>query len=55
MIWRRAVPAQGGAGGGWLDGLTGSRTTTLHGYLGRLRDIGLPLISVIQVEPEEPR
>lgn len=42
------------------DGITVLRgrvadQAALHGYLGRLRDIGLPLISVIQVEPEEPR
>jgi hypothetical protein len=27
---------------------------SLHGLLARLRDLGLPLLSVAQVEPEEP-
>jgi hypothetical protein len=28
--------------------------SSLHGLLARLRDLGLPLLSVAQVEPEEP-
>lgn len=53
----------------WFDGMTltkGADGTTvirgrvvdqaaLHGLLARLRDIGLPLLSVVQVEPEEPQ
>jgi hypothetical protein len=53
--------------GTWFEGMTltaeGGGVTVLrgrvadqaalHGYLSRLRDIGLPLISVVQVEPEE--
>jgi len=53
----------------WFDGMTltaGADGTTvlsgsvvdqaaLHGLLARLRDLGLPLLSVRQVEPEEPR
>jgi len=27
----------------------------LHGLLARLRDLGLPLLSVVRVEPEGPR
>ncbi len=50
----------------WLDGLDMSQTqdgvtvlrgrvtdqTALHGVLHKLRDIGLPLVSVAQIEPE---
>jgi hypothetical protein len=53
----------------WFDGLTlapGSDGTTtihglvadqaaLHGVLQKIRDLGLPLISVNQVEPGRPR
>jgi hypothetical protein len=53
----------------WFDGLTLARgsdgTTTicglvadqaaLHGVLQKIRDLGLPLISVNQVEPGRPR
>ena len=28
--------------------------SSLHGLLARLRDLGLPLLSVAQVEPDEP-
>ena len=52
----------------WFDGLTltrGSDGTTiihgpvadqaaLHGLLQKVRDLGLPLVSVIQVEPDQP-
>jgi hypothetical protein len=52
----------------WFDGLSLSRegdgTTVisgpvadqaeLHGVLQRVRDLGLPLVSVIRVEPDEP-
>jgi hypothetical protein len=52
----------------WFDGLrltTGTDGTTiihgrvvdqaaLHGVLRKLRDLGLPLISVTQVEPDSP-
>jgi hypothetical protein len=53
----------------WFDGMTlttdGEGTSVirgrvadqaaLHGLLARLRDLGLPLLSVVQVEPGEPR
>jgi hypothetical protein len=53
----------------WFDGMTlttGSDGTTvlrgrvpdqaaLHGLLARLHDLGLPLLSVVPVDPEEPR
>ncbi len=53
----------------WFDGMTLTRhndgTTVLdgpvvdqaalHGLLRRLRDVGLPLISVTQVEPTQPQ
>jgi hypothetical protein len=52
----------------WFEGMTltpGTDGTTvirgrvdqaaLHGLLARLRDIGVPLLSVVQVEPEEQR
>ena len=53
----------------WLDGmhvtpgndgitvLTGDVTdqSALHGLLARVRDIGLPLISVVRVEPDSGR
>lgn len=52
----------------WFDGLTVSHETdgttvisgpiadqaALHGVLQRVRDLGLPLVSVIRVEPDEP-
>jgi len=52
----------------WFDGLTLSQdndgTTiihgpvadqaALHGLLQKVRDLGLPLVSVIQVEPDQP-
>jgi hypothetical protein len=52
----------------WFDGLTltheGDGSTTirgpivdqaaLHGVLQKIRDLGLPLISVAQVEPDQP-
>jgi hypothetical protein len=52
----------------WFDGMTltaeGDGTTTihgpvvdqaaLHGLLRKLRDVGLPLISVTQLDPTEP-
>lgn len=52
----------------WFDGLTVSDETdgttvisgaiadqaALHGVLQRVRDLGLPLVSVIRVEPDEP-
>jgi hypothetical protein len=52
----------------WFDGLTltrhGDGTTTLrgpvvdqaalHGLLQKVRDLGLPLVSVVQVEPTQP-
>ena len=52
----------------WFDGMTltpaGDGTTSisgpvvdqaaLHGLLRRLRDVGLPLISVTQLEPDQP-
>jgi hypothetical protein len=52
----------------WFDGMALAReidgTTTihgpvadqaaLHGLLHKLRDVGLPLISVTQVDPEQP-
>ena len=52
----------------WFDGLSVSRegdgTTVisgpvadqaeLHGVLQRVRDLGLPLVSVMRVEPDEP-
>ncbi len=43
------------AEGGGITVLRGrvADQAALHGYLSRLRDIGLPLISVVQVEPEE--
>ncbi len=53
----------------WFDGMsvtTNSDGTTLiagrvadqaalHGLLARLRDLGLPLVSVVQVDPDGPR
>jgi hypothetical protein len=53
----------------WFDGMTltaGAEGATvirgrvadqaaLHGLLARLRDLGLPLLSVAQVEPEDRR
>jgi hypothetical protein len=53
----------------WFDGMTfthdGDGTTrihgpvvdqaALHGLLVKVRDVGLPLISVAQVEPDDPR
>ena len=52
----------------WFDGMTfdhdGDGTTRIHGpvvdqaalhdLLGKVRDVGLPLISVTQVEPDDP-
>jgi len=52
----------------WFDGLTVSHETdgttvicgpiadqaALHGLLQRVRDLGLPLVSVARVEPDEP-
>lgn len=52
---------------GWLDGLTISREANgetlltspavdqaaLHGLLRKVRDLGLPLISVIRVDPKQ--
>jgi hypothetical protein len=52
----------------WFDGLTVNHETdgttvmsgpvadqaALHGLLQRVRDLGLPLISVIRVEPDDP-
>ena len=52
----------------WFDGLIVSQETdgttvisgpiadqaALHGVLQRVRDLGLPLVSVIRVEPDEP-
>ena len=52
----------------WFDGLTVSREgdgitvisglvtdqTALHGLLQRVRDLGLPLVSVIRVEGDQP-
>lgn len=52
----------------WFDGMSltagddGTTTLTgpvvdqaaLHGLLGKLRDVGLPLLSVTQVEPDHP-
>ena len=52
----------------WFDGLSltheSDGTTTIHGpiadqaalygLLGKVRDVGLPLISVTQVEPDDP-
>ena len=54
---------------GWFDGMTltvePDGTTALrgrvadqaalHGLLARLRDLGLPLVSVVQVDGEAPR
>jgi hypothetical protein len=53
--------------GAWFDGLTLTREDTgttlltgsvvdqaaLHGLLRRVRDLGLPLVSVMQVDPEQ--
>jgi len=52
----------------WFDGLTVRQErdgttviggpiadqSALHGMLQRVRDLGLPLVSIIRVEPEEP-
>ena len=52
----------------WFDGLTLTRESegttliagrvtdqaALHGLLQKVRDIGLPLVSVIQVNPDQP-
>jgi len=51
----------------WFDGMTLSTTAdgasvirgrvadqaALHGLLSRLRDLGLPLLSVVQIEPDD--
>ena len=51
----------------WFDGLTVTRETdgrtvlrgavvdqaALHGLLGKVRDLGLPLVSVARLEPED--
>ena len=53
----------------WFDGMTLSHErdgstvlngpvvdqAALHGLLQKVRDIGLPLVSVIHVEPDDPR
>ena len=44
----------------WFDGLSLTRsmapqsTRPLHGLLQKLRDVGLPLVSVTRVEPDQP-
>ena len=54
----------------WFDGLTLTSTAqdgtttlrgpvadqaALHGFLERIRDLGVPLISVTAIDPDEPR